>query len=391
MSTKINKKYPGNELDYLTKVLNSESWSSTEGSWANTLESKFAEKFGARYAVAMNSGTSVLHAALVAAGVRPGDEVITPALTVFMDTSAIFHCNAIPVYADIQSDTYNICPHDVVKKITPKTKAIIAVSLYGLECDIPTLMKIANEHDICLIVDNAQHMGNHKGHITTYSFENSKHISCGEGGIVLTNNESMASCMRKLSNHGFKNSTAEEGRTKLNMEEFQSSSYKRHSVIGWNYRLSEFCAAVALAQLERVDKIVAGRREVAQAYLDILVTEGCHLILPQKHTGEHTYWTFAATVSGWWLQRFRKAFLAYGGDGFYGAWSIPYKEPVMTSRMYVKLNPDLYGNVQYSRCRCKIAESLQPTTIQLKTNYRNKENITRQANAFRQAIRSLNV
>jgi len=386
MSTKINKKYAGKELDYLTKVLNSESWSSTEGSWTNTLESKFAEKFNAKYAIAMNSGTSVLHAALVACGIRPGDEVITPALTVFMDTSSIIHCNAIPIYADVQKDTFNIDPADVRKKITPKTKAIIAVSLYGLECDIPALMKIANQYDLYLIVDNAQHMGKHKGHITTYSFENSKHISCGEGGIVITNSQAMASCMRKLSNHGFKNSTAKEGRIKLNLDEFQSPHYKRHSMIGWNYRLSEFCAAVALAQLERVDELVARRRNVAKAYMDVINEEHSSLI-PQFHNLDHTYWTFAVRMYNW--KAFRKLYVSNGGDGFYGAWSVPYLEPAMQNRMFVRINPKIYKDVKYEGKICPVAESIQPTIAQFKTNYRVESEINAQIGAFRKTIRNL--
>lgn len=383
--TEKGNKYPGSELNYLTKVLNSESWSSTEGSWTNTLESKFAVKFGARYAVAMNSGTSVLHAALVACGVRPGDEVVTPAITVFMDTSAIIHCNAIPVYADVREDTLNIDPEDVVKKITPKTKAIIAVSLYGLECDIPALMKLANEYDIPLIIDNAQHMGKHKAHITTYSFENSKHISCGEGGIAITDSEAMATCMRKLSNHGFKNSTAEEGRTKLNIDEFQSPYYKRHSVVGWNYRLSEFCAAVALAQLERVDELVSGRRAVARAYMDVLDEEGRPGLVPQASSSDHTYWAFAVKLQGW--ADFRKLYRSYGGDGFYGAWSIPYMEPAMQNRTFVRINPEIYKDIGYNAGLCPVAEIIQRSIAQFKTNYRTQEEMRSQAEALRKTLR----
>jgi perosamine synthetase len=382
-----SNKYMGNELNYLNKVLNSESWSSTEGSWSNTLESKFAEKFNAKYAVAMNSGTSVLHAALVACGVRPGDEVITPALTVFMDTSAIFHCSAIPVYADIQYNTFNIDPKDVVNKITPKTKAVIAVSLYGLECDIQTLMKIANQYDLRLIVDNAQHMGKHKGHITTYSFENSKHISCGEGGIAITNNPAMASCMRKLSNHGFKNSTAEEGRTKLNIDEFQNPRYKRHSVVGWNYRLSEFCAAIALAQLERVDELVAHRRDVAKAYMEILDKEGSPGFTVQAPSPDHTYWAFAARLDDW--RGFRELYMSNGGDGFYGAWSVPYLELTMQNRTFVKINPRMYENIRYDAGLCETAECVQRSIAQFKTNYRIDSDVQIQAEAFRKTVRTI--
>ena len=113
-------KYKGNELKYLEKVLNSKNWSATSGSWNNKLEKEFAKKFGVKYAISMNSGTSSLHSALVACGVKPGDEVLTPALTVMMDTTAILHANAIPVYVDVDKETFNINPLDIEKKIKLK-------------------------------------------------------------------------------------------------------------------------------------------------------------------------------------------------------------------------------------------------------------------------------
>ena len=138
----------GNELLYLEKVLNSENWSSTAGTWCQTLEKNFASKFDSKYAVAMNSGTSTLHAALEAVGVRAGDEVISPALTVIMDSTATFHANAIPVYADIDPQTFNIDPDDIERKITEKTKAIIIVSLYGLPCEMDRIMEISRKYNI---------------------------------------------------------------------------------------------------------------------------------------------------------------------------------------------------------------------------------------------------
>jgi perosamine synthetase len=125
-------KYLGNELKYVEKVLNSESWSATSGNWNQALEKEFAALYGSKYAVALNSGTSTLHVALEACGVQEGDEVISPALTVVMNTTATIHANAVPVYADVNPDTFTIDPEDIERKITPKTKAIMVVSLYGL-------------------------------------------------------------------------------------------------------------------------------------------------------------------------------------------------------------------------------------------------------------------
>jgi len=190
-------KYLGNELEYIKRVLQAESWSATGGSWNQELEKAFARKIGTRYGIALNSGTSTLHAAIEAAGAGPGDEVISPALTVMMNTTATLHANAVPVYADIDPDTFTIDPKDVERKITSKTKVIIPVGIYGLSPDMDPIMELARQHGIVVIEDNAQcflntykgRMAGTIGHMSSYSFENTKHISCGEGGIVLTDNE----------------------------------------------------------------------------------------------------------------------------------------------------------------------------------------------------------
>ena len=280
-------KYLGNELQYLEKVLNSESWSATGGNWNNALEREFAKRFGVKYAVAMNSGTSTLHAALEAAGVGPGDEVISPAITVIMDSTATIHANAIPVYADINPKTFNIDARDVARKITKKTKAIIPVALYGLPADLDPIMDLAKKNNLVVIEDNAQCvLGKYKGrlagtigHMASYSFENTKHISCGEGGMVITNDEKYAEMARKVGGHGFKNLRAEEGRVRLNQDVFQNPYYKRHDVLGWNYRLPEFNAAIALAQLERVNELVDLRIKSAKFFIDVMKT--CNYLIPQ--------------------------------------------------------------------------------------------------------------
>jgi perosamine synthetase len=178
-------KYRGNELVYIQKVLNSENWSSTVGSWNQALEQEMCSLFDVEYAVAFNSGTSTMHAALEACGVQEGDEVISPALTVIMNTTATIHANGVPVYADVDPETFTIDPEDIARKITPKTKAIMAVSLYGLPCDMDPIMDLATAHNLVVIEDNAQcFLSKYKGrktggigHIASYSFENTKHIS----------------------------------------------------------------------------------------------------------------------------------------------------------------------------------------------------------------------
>lgn len=395
-------KYLGNELEYLKRVLESQSWSATSGSWNQVLERKFAEKFGARFAVALNSGTSTLHAALEVVGVKAGDEVISPALTVIMDTTATLHANAVPVYADIDPNTFNLDPADVERKITPKTKAIIAVSLYGLPVEFDGLMAIANKHRLAVIEDNAQcflsryknRMTGTIGHLASYSFENTKHISCGEGGMIITNSEPFAEMVRKIGGHGFKNLRAEEGRIRLNEDLFQNPHYKRHDELGWNYRLSEFNAAVALAQLERLDELVELRVKSAQLFIEVM--KECDYLIPQQVPEglTHSYYTLAvryegAEMMGVSWEEFRQCYKEMGGDGFYGAWSVPYLEPVMSERRFVRRCPDIYKNVHYQAGLCPVAEKTQPKLMQFKTNYRDLRLAEQKADILRKTIRKI--
>ncbi|TAN45981.1 MAG: DegT/DnrJ/EryC1/StrS family aminotransferase [Nitrospirae bacterium] len=376
-------KYLGNELTYLGKVLNAESWSATGGSWTIGLERAFAEKIGVKYGIAFNSGTSTLHAALEAAGVGPGDEVISPAMTVIMDTTATFHANAVPVYADVDPRTFTMDPGDLARKITPRTKAIITVALYGLSPDMSPIMELARAKNIPVIEDNAQAvLSYYKGRIlgtigdmASFSFENTKHISCGEGGMIVTNNEGYAETVRKIGGHGFKNLRADEGRIRLNMEVFQNPHYKRHDVLGWNYRLSEFNSAIALAQLERIEELVELRKKSAGFFIDAMKT--CDYLIPQQVPDGYvnSYYTLGVIYEGldsigvkW--EDFRKAYVEAGGDGIYGAWSVPYLEPMVATRRFVKRCPWVYEKISYSEGICPVAESIQPKIMQFKTNYR---------------------
>jgi len=149
-------KYLGKEMEYLEKVLASENWSSTGGSWVQELESQFKLSLGMKHAIAFNSGTSTMHAALEAAGIGAGDEVISPAISVIMNATSTIHANAVPVFADIDPDTWCIDPEDIKRKITNKTKAIMVVALYGCPADMDPIMDIARKHNLLVIEDNAQ-------------------------------------------------------------------------------------------------------------------------------------------------------------------------------------------------------------------------------------------
>ena len=252
----------GNELKYLKEVLeNSESV--RQNSFTDRLEQAFKKKFNVKYTIAANSGASGLHAAMQAVGVKPGDEIITSPYSVLWDAGIAIIMGAKVKFADVKYGTHNINPEKIEKLITKKTKAIVSVSYHGLPCDIDEITKIGKKHKIPIIEDNAQSMlAKYKerfvgvdADISMLSFERTKHITSHEGGILLTNNEEYALKARKFAGGGFKNLSADKSKlASIIPIVFQSPDYKRHDYLGLNYRISEFCAAVALAQFERVEE-----------------------------------------------------------------------------------------------------------------------------------------
>ncbi len=274
MSTR-SWRFGDEELGYIKEVLDSGFGAATSGSMNQRLERAFAQKFGVRYAITHSNGTATMHSCLAAVGVGPGDEVIIPALTVISNAYVVLHQNAIPVFADIDPHTFNIDPKDVARKITPRTKAIISVGLYGLPPDLDPIMALAREHNLYVIEDNAQcYLGEYKGrlagsigHMASFSFENSKHMTTGDGGIVITDDEGLAKKIRKFHGIGFSTIEADEGRVRLQRDDFQNPSFERHDGFGWQYRLPEVAAAIGLAQLERLDEYVAKRQAIAAMYL----------------------------------------------------------------------------------------------------------------------------
>lgn len=374
---KDKSKFTGNELKYLEKVVNGETWSSTEGSWVNEYEKSFASRFGAKFGIAANSGTITLQASLNALGIGLGDEVITTALSVIMDSSAIILCGATPIYADIVPETFNIDPKSVRKKISSKTKAILAVSLYGLPID-EELLKIAKDYNLFLIEDNAQSMSQHRALISSYSTENSKFISTlGEGGMVLTNEPELARKIRLFLNHGFKNSSSDSGQTKLNQDLFQHPNYLRHSIVGTNGRLTEAQGAVGLAQLEHLDEILEKRKIIAKMFRETFDNYENGWFKVQKDDPKHTYWTFATEFNGnlkqW--ENFRKEFMNNGGNGIYASWAVAYFEPAI-----IKVLGDLGGT-------CPLAEKIQSNIMQFKINHRDLEVAKKQVEALEKTLK----
>jgi perosamine synthetase len=385
------------ELHYLKEVVDSGFGSGTSGDMNNRFERAFADKVGAKYAVTFNSGTGTLQAALYAFGVGYGDEVITTPLTVISNLDVILAMNAIPVFADIDPDTFNIDPEDIARKITPRTKAIMPVALYGLCCDMDPIMALSEKHGIPVIMDAAEaHMATYKGRsigtiaqITSYSTENSKHITTGDGGIVVTDNEEYAMKMRKFGSLGYAALPAGDGRIRRHKDIFQDPAYKRHDAFGFNFRMPEVAAALGLAQTERMDFFIKLRTDIAALYSEAV--KGCDYLVPQK-TPEgyvNTYWTWTCRFEhprvAW--RDFRGKYVEFGGDGIYAAWALLYDETVFASGDWKKICPPLYGPLQYDRPICPVADTVQPKLMQFVTNFGSVEEAETHVEALRKTIR----
>ena len=332
-----NWRFKGNEIKYVNQVLSTGFSAKSSATMNEKLEKKFAKIHGQNYAITANSGTSTLHMALDAVGVGHGDEVIVPSLTVAMCGYSIWQCGAVPVYCDIDEKTFLIDPKDIQKKITKRTKAIMVVHLYGLMCDMQSIMRIAKKNKIAVIEDCAQcflgtddknRISGTIGAVGSWSFETTKHITTGDGGIVTTNNKNYAISMRKLNSAGYKNLKANSGKIRINRDKFQDPNWVRHDKLSYNYRLSEICAAVGLAQLERLKFFVKKRNEMGSLFNHELLKLNTKILIPQlvPNGFYHSYFSFAAKFEGsnygikW--QDFRKKFMKSGGDGIYAAWKI---------------------------------------------------------------------
>tara|TARA_B100000315_G_scaffold260170_1_gene319672 strand:+ start:4984 stop:6192 length:1209 start_codon:yes stop_codon:yes gene_type:complete len=376
------------ELAYIQQAIAS----GLTGDATKTFEEAFAKKFGVQYAIAVNSGTSALHAAIVALEIGPGDEVIVPPLTFIAPAFAPLFVGAIPVFADIDPQTFNIDPEDIRRKITPRTRAIITVSLYGLSPDMDTIMEIATQHNLKVIEDNAQCvLGRYKkqivgtiGDISIFSLQRSKHLTAGGGGVAITNNEKIAEKFRKVSDLGYTTLTAKPISNEDFKERIQHPDFKRHELIGYNFRMPDVCAAMALAQVEKMDMLLEKRIAIAKLYEEVLRV--CDWLIPQHCPKDimHTYWTYAIKLDTTkkaisWLE-FRTAFRNNGGERFYGAWTLGYLEPALEG---MKLGTH---GMRYEKGLCPVAESVQPYIIQLKTNFEDLQYAHQQSNALAKTI-----
>jgi perosamine synthetase len=378
------------EYQYVKQALDGGFPGSTDVNFTARLEETFAKRFDCRYAISHCNGTATIHSALASAGIEVDDEVIVPPLTFASTSLAVLHQNAVPIFADIDPQTFNIDPESIRQRITPRTKAIITVALYGLSPDMDPIMKLAAEHDLVVIEDAAQcFLGQYKGrtvgsigHFGSFSFQNSKHITCGEGGMVTTNDREYADRVAQFASLGFGLVKAGAGKSLIDKRAIVHPSFKRHTSFGFNYRMGDLSAAVALAQLERLEDFVEWRTKSATA-LDQVVRD-CSWLQPQ-HVPEdclHSYWAYVVKLDTdndavtW--DHFYDKYVELGGNGFYGAWSLTYLEPIFQ---------DGTIGTKYESGICPVAERIQPQLMQFKTNLGNQEAINRQADILAETIR----
>ncbi len=248
--------FEGNEEKYVLDAVRS-TWISSLGKYINQFEENFASYLVIRHAVSVSNGTCALLLALKALDVGPGDEVVVPSLTFAASVNAIFHAGASPVLVDCLPDHWNMDPAEIEKAITPRTKAIMPVHLYGHPCDMKSIMGLAEKHNIFVIEDAAEAHGaecagkmvGSIGHIGCFSFYGNKVMTTGEGGLCVTNDSTLDKRMRKLRDHGM-------------------SKARRywHDEIGFNFRLTNLNAAIGVAQLEKINEFLSRRAELAELY-----------------------------------------------------------------------------------------------------------------------------
>lgn len=269
----------------------------TTGPAVTQFEQKVADYVGAKYAVAVSNGTAALHIACLAAGIGAGDEVITSPITFAASANCVLYCGGKPVFADIDPKTYNLSPEEIVKKITNQTKAIIPVHFSGQPCDMESIGAIAKKHHLLVIEDGAHALGaSYHGRkigtfsdITIFSFHPVKPVTTGEGGMVVTNDEKLYQRLKLFRSHGI---TREEELMEGDSLERGEGWYYQQIELGYNYRMTDFQAALGISQMDKLDVFLEKRRAIARRYNEAFAGNKSIVtpyLPPQMESGWHLY------------------------------------------------------------------------------------------------------
>jgi dTDP-4-amino-4,6-dideoxygalactose transaminase len=337
--------------------------------WKGPQTTAFTERFRkvcpSKYVMPCSSGTAALHIAVAAAGIAPGDEVITSPITDIGTVIGVIYQQGVPVFADLGASTYNLDPADVERRVTSRTKAIIAVHLCGNPCDMAALKAVADRHKLVLIEDCAQAWGakfrgqpiGSTGHIACWSLQNSKHITCGDGGVAASNDEQFGPLLQKFGDKGF--------------DRIKGGLF---AAFAPNYRMTEAQAAIAGAQLERLEGIVSKRARLGNLFTEKI--SGAPGVLPhQVHPEDRCgYWFYFFRLNGAALrctrEEFAKALAAEGVDSGLGYIPVPlYGNPVFQNHGFFagRWPAREFGltTMDYSKVRCPEAEAILKTGVRV--------------------------
>lgn len=277
----------GNEKKYLCECIDS-GWISSEGPFVKEFESKMSASVGRKYGIAVSNGTAALEVAVQALGIKAGDEIIMPTFTIISCAMAVTKVGAIPVFIDSDLYTWNMKVDEIEKKITSKTKAIMIVHLYGLPVEVDGVLELADKYKLKIIEDAAEMHGQTYrgiccgsfGDISTFSFYSNKHVTTGEGGMVVTDDRDLAEKCRQLRNLCFRKDVR-----------------YLHDKISDNYRFTNLQAAVGLAQLERLDEFVERKRAMGKYYTEELYdVNGLHLPVEKTEYASNIYWVYGLVL-----------------------------------------------------------------------------------------------
>ena len=276
------------ERQYVLQCLE-EGWISSEGPWIPRLEAACATRFERRYAIAVANGSVALDAALVALSLRPGDEVILPSMTIISCAAAVVRAGAVPVFVDADPVTWCMDVGQIAGRITERTRAIMPVHIYGLPVDMTPLLELAARHGLQIIEDAAESHGQTYGgracgsfgDLSTFSFYANKHVTTGEGGMILTDDDALAARCRSLRNLCF-----------VPERRFV------HEELGWNYRMASLQAALGLAQIERLDEFIVRKRAMGKRYTELLTdVPGLQLPPSSAYGSDNHYWVYAVVLN----------------------------------------------------------------------------------------------
>lgn len=277
----------GSEERYVVECIRT-GWISSEGPFVRQFEEQFAARMGRRYGVAVSNGSAALDVAIAALEIGPGDEVILPTSTIISCAAAIVRAGATPVLVDCDPRTWNMVTEHIEARITPRTKAIMVVHIFGLPVDMDPLLEMADRHGLRLIEDAAEVIGQTYlgkrcgsfGDLSTFSFYANKHVTTGEGGMLVTDDPGLAERCLSLRNLCFK-----------------PEQRFVHDELGWNFRLTNLQAALGVAQLERLDNSVSIKRRMGTRYTELLQgTPGLQLPVAKTSYADNIYWVYGVVL-----------------------------------------------------------------------------------------------